>query len=164
MKKLLKLSAFLAIFTGVVLVSGGIWAICFTYTNVSRENIVTPADASIPNKPLRGPMSLKAQADVIREHTLKSTGGKTYAEMPRQIEKLDENGAPVVGADGKIVMIPNTARDIWITATTLMTALNLGIITYAFSGFVILFGLISIWTGLVFWVLNKKYSVQIELK
>lgn len=155
MKKLLKVSSVLAIIAGVILVVGGIWGIYFTYTNVSRENIVTPSDASMPEVAVRGPLSLKSQADVIREHTLKSTGGKTYAEMPRQIQKLDEMGNGVVDAEGKPIMVPNTARDIWITATALMTALNLGIVTYAFSGFIILFGLISLWTGYVFCKLGK---------
>jgi len=162
MKKLLRISALLAMITGVVLVAGGIWAIVFTYTNVSREHIVTPEDASIPNTPLRGPLTLKSQADVIRKHTLHITGDKTYAEMPRQVEKIDEAGNTVLGPDGKPVMVNNATRDLWITATTLITALNLGIITYAFSGFIILFGLISFWTGITFHIIYRKYENQPE--
>ena len=135
MKKLLITSSVLAIGVGIILVLGGAWAALFTYQNVSQEKIVTPEDASIPNTPVRGPLTLKSQADIIREHTLKTTGGKTYAEMSRQ----DEN------------------RPMWVTATTLTTALHLGIITYLFSGLIILFGLISIWTGIVFGALSKKY-------
>jgi hypothetical protein len=48
------------------------------------------------------------------------------------------------------------ARDIWITATTLTTALNLGILTYVFSGLIILLGGISIWTGVVFRALARR--------
>lgn len=134
MKKLLKISSVLAIVAGIVLVVGGIWGICFTYKNIAQEKIVTPADASIPEKPVRGPLTLKAQADIIREHVLKMTGGKTYAEMPRE----DAN------------------RNLWITATTLTSALNLGILTYVFSGLIILFGCISVWTGFVFYALSRK--------
>lgn len=135
MKKLLIISSSLAIIVGMILVLGGLWAVMFTYQNISQEKIVTPEDASISNTPVRGPLTLKSQADIIREHTLKTTGGKTYAEMSRQ----DEN------------------RNLWVTATTLTTALNLGIITYLFSGLIILFGAISIWTGMVFAALSKKY-------
>lgn len=117
------------------MILGGTWAALFTYQNVSQENIVTPEDASIPKTPVRGPLTLKSQADVIRKHVLDTTEGKTYAQMSRQ----DEN------------------RNLWITATTLTTALHLGIITYLFSGLIILFGLISIWTGVVFSALSKKY-------
>lgn len=129
---------------------------CFTYKNITAENIVTPADATVPNKPVAGPLTLRAQSEVIRKHTLASTGGKTYAEMPRQIEKIDANGRPVLDSSGKPVMVPNTARDIWITATTLTTALNLGVLTYVFSALVILFGLISVWTGGVFFVMSRR--------
>ena len=157
MQKILSVSSFLTIIAGLVLVGSGIWGIAFTYTNVARENITTPDDASIPSVSVRGPFTLKAQADIIREHTLKMTGGKTFAEMPRQISKLDVEGKPILGEDGKPAMTANTARDIWITATTLITALNLGIFTYAFSAIVLLLGLFFIWTGVIFYALCRKH-------
>ena len=156
MKKLLVTSSLLAIIAGIILVGGGIWGVAFTYTNIARENITTPNDASIPGVPVRGPLTLKTQADIIRTHVLRTTDGKTYAEMPRQIPKLDVDGKTVLDGAGKPVMVANTARDLWVTATTLTTALNLGIVTYAFSGLILLFGLISIWTGITFFALSKK--------
>ena len=158
MKKILSISSVFAITVGIILITCGIWGLYFTYQNVSRENITTPEDASIPGKKVRGPLTLKSQSDVIRYHTLKTTNEKTYSEMPRQIEKLDEEGQVVIGVDGKPLMITNTARDMWVTATTLITALNLGIVTYVFSGIVFLLGLISIWTGIVFCLLSRKYT------
>ncbi len=157
MKKLFLVSSFLAIIAGLLLVGSGVWGTAFTYKNVARENITTPDDASIPGVAVRGPLTLKAQADIIRVHTLRMTGGKTFAEMPRQIPKLDAEGKPILGEDGKPAMTANTARDIWITATTLITALNLGIIAYAFAGLTLLFGLIFIWTGIIFYALSRKY-------
>src|SRR3989344_4451699 len=150
MKKMLKVSSVFAMVAGILLICGGIWGIYFTYKNVARENIITPEDASIPNKAVRGPMTLKSQGDVIRFHTLETTGGKTYAEMPRQVAKLDANGKVILDGNGKEVMVANDARNMWITATTLTTALNLGIVTYVFSGLIIFLGLISIWTGSIF--------------
>ena len=137
MKKLLKISSWLAIVAGMLMIVGGVWAICFTYRNITQEKIVTPADPSIPHTPVRGPFTLKSQADIIRHHVLKTTDGRTYAEMSR----TDEN------------------RPLWVTATTLTTALNLGIITYVFSGFILLFGLISVWTGVVFHLLSKMKNI-----
>lgn len=156
MKKLLRISSVLAVAAGIVFLIGGAWGICFTYNNIVRENIVTPEDAAISGKPVRGPFTLKAQADIIREHTLRMTGGKTFAEMPRQIPQLDANGQAVLDGSGQPVMVANTARDIWITAITLITALNLGMLTYVFSGLILLFGAISIWTGIVFYKLAKE--------
>ena len=156
MSRLLKLSSFFAIAAGIILVIGGLWGIQFTYQNITREKIVTPEDASIPGVPVGDPMTLKAQADIMREHTLKMTGGKTYSEMPRQIESVDEKGNKVLDEKGSVVMGPNTARDIWVTETALTTALHLGILTYAFSTFTILMGAISIWTGVVFFALSNS--------
>lgn len=156
MGSLLRLSALFAILAGSVLILGGLWGIGFTYQNIEREKIITPEDASIPNAPVRDPFTLKAQADIIRDHALKMTDGKTYSQMPRQIESVDENGQPVLDENGETVMVPNKARDTWITVTALTTALNLGILTYAFSAFTILIGAISVWTGLVFFALSKK--------
>lgn len=157
MKKILKFSSCLAIVAGIVLAIGGIWGISFTYQNIAREKIVTAPDAKIPNTPLRGPQTLIAQSDIIREHTLKTTDGKTFAEMPRQIAKLDKDGKPMLDEKGAEIMVPNTARDIWITSTALTTALHLAIFSYVFSCLIILFGLVSFWTGIVFYDLSKKY-------
>jgi hypothetical protein len=156
MRKILRISSVLAILAGIMLVVGGIWGIYFTYKNVSAEKIVTPSDATIPDKSVRGPLTLKAQADIIRQHTLRTTGGETFAEMPRQVQSLDENGQSILDKDGEPIMVPNEARDIWITSTALVTALHLGVLTYVFSGLMVLLGLISIWTGIVFFMLNRK--------
>ena len=73
MKKLLKVSSVLAIFAGIIMFIGGVWGIYFTYQNISREKIVTPSDSASPNIPVVGPISLKVQADIIREPTSKQT-------------------------------------------------------------------------------------------
>lgn len=157
MKNLLKISSLFALIAGLLLIAGGIWGIIFTYKNVEREKIVTPADAAIPNAQVKGPFTLKAQADVIRKHMLNMTGGKTYAEMPRQIAKVDDKGAAVLDTNGQPVMVPNTLRDTWVTATALTTALNFAIITYVFAGLLAVLGLISIWTGYIFHKLKNNF-------
>ena len=77
--------------------------------------------------------------------------------MPRQIPKLDEKGKEILDADGKVVLVDNLSRSIWITATSLTTALNLAIMSYAFASLIILFGLVSLFTGYIFLELSKKY-------
>ena len=76
--------------------------------------------------------------------------------MPRQIPKLNTDNSVVLGEDGKPIMLANTARDIWVTATTLTTALNLAIISYALSGLVLVLGIAFIFIGLAFYTINKN--------
>lgn len=159
MKILIKLSPILAMLIGIILLGSGAAGALFTYSNVARENIVTTGDSAIPNTPVRGIFTLKAQSDIIRTHTLNNTEGKTFAEMPRSIPQLDSEMNPVVDQDGKPVMTPNTARNAWFNATTLTTSLNLAILAYAFSGLVILLGLIMIWMGLI-----MKHFIKREAK
>jgi hypothetical protein len=145
----------LLILIGITTMIAGISGISITYKSAARENIVTADDASIPGKPVRGPFTLKAQADVIRHHVLNTTGGLTYAEMPRQVPQLNDEGNVVLDSEGQPVMVAND-RSIWITATTLMTALNLGVLSYGFSLFASLMGFVMIINGFVFRTLAKN--------
>ena len=118
-KKLFLALAIAAFAVGVGGIVAGSWSIFYTYSSIAGENIVTPDDAAIASQPVRGPLTLKAQADIIREHALRMTGGKTFAEMPRTVQKRDESAQPILDENGEPVMVPNAARDIWITAPDL---------------------------------------------
>lgn len=156
MKQKIRFSSVLLVMLGIVTTCVGIGGLVFTHSNVVREKIVTPPDATLANTHVSGPYTLKVQADIIRVHTLRSTGDQTYAEMPQTVTQLDNNGKPIVGKDGKPVMIPNMARNIWITSTTLTTALNLGILAYAFSGLLIFLGIVLAWFGMIFYSISLK--------
>lgn len=137
--KLLKFTSVITIIAGIAMICGGIGGAIYISHQVAREQIITPKDASIPSEQVKGPLTLKAQADIIRHHTLTTTDGKTYAEMPQGNPELDAR------------------RNIWITATTLTTALNLGLLSYAFSGLAIVLGILFLFMGLSFYSLSKKY-------
>ena len=156
MKKILLTSAIFSFVFGLLLVIGGIWGTAFTYERVARENIITPDDASLPNVPVRGPFTLMAQADIIRTHTLRMTDGKTFAQMPRQIPTLDAASKPMLDENGKPVMTDNAARDIWITANALMTALNLGVFAYALCTLAIILGLFLLSNGVILHTLRRE--------
>jgi hypothetical protein len=95
----------------------------------------------------------RAFAKVMREHTLDSTGGLTYAEMGRYQSAAkpddpagtsdeaaalkDENGQPVA----------NGARNIWVTETALTTALNMSYMAEQLSVFGLVVGIALLLTG-----------------
>lgn len=92
------------------------------------ENIVTPEDASIPSVQVKDAATARAQADIIEEHYLKLTGGKTYAELDRE----DPN------------------RQTAFTAANLRTSLNLAVMGFKVSDLVIGMGLFMAAIGATF--------------
>ena len=97
-----------------------------------------------------------AQSDIITHHQLDRTGGLYYSEMPRQVPQLDEAGNPVLDANGEPVMVPNADRTSWLDATTLTTALNLGIISYAVSAMAMVVGVTLALVGYVFLRIRRR--------
>lgn len=140
--RLFTVVAILAMVIGLGSVLGGVFGATYTYQQAAAENITTPDDAILPEVPVRGPLSLYAQSDIITKHQLESTEGLRFSEMERMVPMLDEaTGDPVVDEAGEPVMVPNEARNTWINATALTTALNLGLMAYAMSAFAIVVGL-----------------------
>ena len=95
----------------------------------------------------------RAFAKIMREHTLESTGGLTYAAMGRfqsaakpddpagtsdeEAALKDESGQPVA----------NGARNIWVTETALTTALNASYMAERLSVFGLVVGIALLLTG-----------------
>jgi hypothetical protein len=95
----------------------------------------------------------RAFAEIMREHTLESTGGLTYAQMGRyqaaddpsngagtndpNAAAMDENGQPIA----------NGARNIWVTETALTTALNMSYMAERLAVFGLVVGIALLLTG-----------------
>lgn len=157
MNKKLLAGAVVFFAAGICMMVGGIGGIAYTYKSISAESIMTPPDATIPNAQVLGPLTIKAQADIIRTHTMTRTGGLTFAQMPRTIPKLDDAKNPVLDAEGKPVMVPNELRSgAWMPALTLTTSLQLAIVTYAFSLLSLVLGLLCVVNGYMFLCLRKE--------
>ena len=138
--RLFAVVAILAIVVGLGSVAGGLGGMIYTWQNAAKESITTPGDAIRPGIDVRGPISMWVQVDIIEQHQLNRTEGLRFAEMPRQVQRVDEDGNPMVNEAGEPVMGPNTARDSWINATALTTVLNMGIMAYMLSLFAIVMG------------------------
>ncbi|HEX7100437.1 MAG TPA: hypothetical protein VF377_14505 [Acidimicrobiia bacterium] len=153
---LLLTAAIVALVVGFGSVAGGLFGVWYTWDQAVEQGVVTPDDAVIPETPVRGPFTMWAQADIITKHQLERTGGLYYSEMPREVPAVDEAGQPILDENGEQVMVPNEARASWIDATTLTTALSLGIISYALSAMAIAVGAALILTGFVFLRIRNK--------
>lgn len=156
-KSLVLLTAgILALVVGFGSLAGGIFGAWYTWDQAVAQQVVTPDDAVIAETPVRGPFTMWAQANIITHHQLDSTEGLYYAEMDRTIPQVDENGQAVLDENGEQVMVPNEARASWLTATTLTTALGLGVVSYALSAFAMVVGLTLLFTGFVFLHIRKR--------
>ena len=95
----------------------------------------------------------RAFALVMREHTLSSTDGLTYAQMGRYqsaANPQDPKGTSDEAAAAKDeagAPIANGAREIWVTETGLTTALNMSYMAEQLSVFGIVVGVALLLTG-----------------
>lgn len=99
----------------------------------------------------------KCFAEYIRIHTLETTDGKTYAEMPRFMGK---NGKPTSDQEAAAVNpksgapVSNPQREIWVTSTALSTALNTSYFAQQVALFSVVMGIALLLTGIGFLVLT----------
>jgi hypothetical protein len=95
----------------------------------------------------------RAFAKIMREHTLESTGGLTYAEMGRfqSAAKPDDpagtSDEAAAAKDESGQPISNGARNIWVTETALTTALNMSYMAERLAVFGLVVGVALLLTG-----------------
>ena len=111
---------------GVGLVGVGLWARREVQRGLSAERIVGTEDMNPPNAPVTDGPAARSLAEVIRRRTVAAAGGRTYAETD---EYLARDGGTTSDADLALVSdtsgqpVPNPTYELWITSTTLQTAL-----------------------------------------
>jgi hypothetical protein len=155
---------------GVVLIAFGIGALYMGIDgrNVVRDSIkqeqITFGDASDPavakhasqwaGQQVTNGDQARAFAKVMREHTLESTGGLTYAQMGRYQSAAKPNDAAgtndtaAAAKDSSGQPVANGARDIWVTETALTSALNMSYMAEQLSVFGIVVGIALLLTGI----------------
>ncbi|MEJ7787274.1 MAG: hypothetical protein WKF96_20930, partial [Solirubrobacteraceae bacterium] len=101
----------------------------------------------------------RAFAQVIRGHTLKITGGLTYAQMGRFVSADDPKGMAGTSDEAAALKdeqgspVSNSARNTWVTATALSTALNTSYMAERMALFGIVVGVALLLSGIGFMVL-----------
>ena len=133
--------------------------------NLKREQIVGTPDMakSVANKQVTTGAQAKDFAEGMRRHTLEATGGQTYSQMGRFLDKAgkptnDEKAAATSSETGKPV--DNPARNIWVTETALTTALNTAFFAESVATFAIVMGVALLLVGGGFLVLTLRVLRQ----
>jgi hypothetical protein len=96
----------------------------------------------------------RAFANIMREHTLESTGGLTYAQMGR-FQSAEDPDDPAGTSDEAAAAkdeagqpVANGARNIWVTETALTTALNMSYMAERLAVFGLVVGVALLLTGI----------------
>jgi hypothetical protein len=134
---------------------------------LAQENIIAPQDSTIPGQLVNTGSKARAQAAIIREHQLARTDGLTYAEMGR-FATPDGNPAgtnnPDLAATGETGNpLPNTARESWITATSLITSLETAYFAEQVGYFAIVMGMALLITGIGLVVLTGAAILRLPV-
>lgn len=79
-------AAFIAtLIVGIIFIIGGATTWVIVSNTLADQNITVSDDAScLAGDEVDGPFSAYCQAQIINEHTLNITGGKTYSELDRE--------------------------------------------------------------------------------
>ncbi|MDO8105634.1 aromatic ring-opening dioxygenase LigA [Isoptericola sp. b441] len=83
-----KIAGIVAMVAGLLMIiAGGVtWGL--VSSQLKEEHITVSADApAFGNKEVNGPLDAYYQAEAIKHHVLKATGGKTYAQLDREDPK-----------------------------------------------------------------------------
>jgi len=165
--KLLRIGGYLSggvlIAFGIAVVVLGIWGFSFTRDHIEQEAITfgpieDPAVAEHAEQwagePVDTGRKALAMAEIMREHTLSSTGGLTYAQMGRYQSAANPddpkgtNDEAEAAKDESGQPISNGARNIWVTETALATALDMGFMSEMLAIFSIVVGIALLLTGI----------------
>ena len=101
----------------------------------------------------------RAFAQIMREHALEGSGGLAYAQMGRFVSAKDPESPAGTSdeaaalKDAKGSPVSNSARDTWVTATALSTALNVSYMAEQMALFGMVVGVALLLSGFGFIIL-----------
>jgi len=173
MRKLFEIGGIIA---GVVLMAFGIAAISMgidgratVRDSLKQEQIVFGAAddpavakfaAEFAEKPLQTGTQARAFAQVLHEHALEGSDGLAYAQMGRFVSAADPESAAGTSDEAAALKdengnpVSNAARNTWVTATALSTALNVSYMAEQMALFGIVVGIALLLSGIGFIVLT----------
>jgi hypothetical protein len=111
----------------------------------------------VADEPIDNGSEAKCFAEYLRIHALEATGGRVYSQMGQFLTASGEETSDAAKAakDPKTGRpVPNAARNTWVTATALSTALNTSYFAQQVALFSIVMGIALLLTGIGFLVLT----------
>jgi hypothetical protein len=148
---------------GIVAIFMGVNGFNTTRDSIKQENIVfgsadDPAVAEHAEQwageQVTNGDQARAFALIMRDHALEASGGLTYAEMGRFVS-ADDPENPAGTSDEEAALkddqgnpVANGARNTWITATSLSTALNMSYMAERLAVFGMVVGIALLLTGI----------------
>jgi hypothetical protein len=118
---------------------------------------VEAPSCDVADEPIDSGSEAKCFAEYLRIHALESTGGRVYSQMGQFLtESGEETSNPEEAATDPETgrPVPNAARNTWVTATALSTALNTSYFAQQVALFSIVMGIALLLTGIGFLVLT----------
>lgn len=130
----------LGIVVGALFIVVGIVAWILVTNQLIAENITIPDDAAaFQGQQVTGPLTAYVQADIINQHALEASGGKTYAELDRD----------------------DPVRATVMQASFLRASLFTSVVAYGVALFAVGVGLVTILFG---WALHRLANVPVVVK
>ena len=170
-----KLSEWGGIAAGVVLIAFGVGAVYMgvdgrqTVRDNLKAEMITFGEADDPaiakyaskyaGEQVTNGTEARAFAQVIHEHALEGADGLTYSQMGRFLSADDPESAAGTSDEAAALKdesgnpVPNQARNTWVTATALTTALNMSFMAEQLALFGIVVGIALLLAGIGFIVL-----------
>jgi hypothetical protein len=136
---------------GAYAVDRGLDAKAQVRAELSAQNIVTPADAAIPNAPVRDVRTATAMADVVDHHARRATGGLSFAEMGRFVARSGDPAGTSVeaqaarGPDGQPVR--NPLRTVAFESSAVRTGLFTTVMAFNVADLVVGLGAMTLALG-----------------
>ena len=130
-----KLAGLLSIIAGIVLIVTGAGTWYLVSDQLAAENITVAEDAEwFAGEPVDGPLTAYSQAQIINDHALEATEGKTYAQMDRE----------------------DPLRAVAMNASFLRASLFTSVVAYGVAAMAMGIGAIFVLNGVAFRVLAKR--------
>ena len=138
MSKTPKVVAILLYIAGAILLVGGAGTWYTVSDQLAAENITVSDDASCQEgQAVNGPLEAYCMAEIINDHALESTGGKTYAELDRE----------------------DPLRAVAQSASFLRASLFTSVVAFGVAAFAMGIGVLSIIIGVGISALDKRTAV-----